>query len=175
MDIEIRRVEPVEWAAVRRLRLTALTDAPSAFGSTLDRELSLDERTWRERIAASTWFLAWQDGEPVGMVAAAAQQNGSVPGWHLVSMWVSLQLRGSGGADRLVSAVAADARKAGGSAVTLWVATGNARARGFYERMGFRPTGNRASYRRADATELDEEELALDLAGPAESRLQDRP
>jgi ribosomal protein S18 acetylase RimI-like enzyme len=49
--------------------------------------------------------------------------------------------------------------------VTLWVAPGNARARGFYERMGFRPTGNQSIYRRADATALDEEELALDLPG----------
>jgi hypothetical protein len=32
--------------------------------------------------------------------------------------------------------------------------------------MGFRPTGVRQTYKRADAPDLDEEELALDLAGP---------
>jgi hypothetical protein len=49
--------------------------------------------------------------------------------------------------------------------VTLWVAAGNARARGFYERMGFRPTGIQQIYQRVGAADLDEEELALDLAG----------
>jgi hypothetical protein len=32
--------------------------------------------------------------------------------------------------------------------------------------MGFRPTGVRQTYKRADAPDLDEEELALDLADP---------
>jgi ribosomal protein S18 acetylase RimI-like enzyme len=161
--VQIRRMEPGEWATVRRVRLAALADAPEAFASTLDRELGFEEATWRERIAASPWFLAWRDGEPVGLVAIVTQQPG---GLHLVSMWVSPQVRGSGVADGLVAAVTAHARAAGVSTVTLWVAAGNDRARGFYERMGFRPTGVRQTYQRADAPDLDEEELALDLAGP---------
>lgn len=161
--VQIRRMEPGEWTTVRGVRLAALADAPEAFASTLDRELGFEEATWRERIAASPWFLAWRDGEPVGLVAVVTQQPG---GLHLVSMWVSPQVRGSGVADGLVAAVTAHARAAGVSTVTLWVATGNDRARGFYERMGFRPTGVRQTYQRADAPDLDEEELALDLAGP---------
>jgi ribosomal protein S18 acetylase RimI-like enzyme len=161
--VQIRRMEPGEWTTVRGVRLAALADAPEAFASTLDRELGFEEATWRERIAASPWFLAWRDGEPVGLVAVVTQQPG---GLHLVSMWVSPQVRGSGVADGLVAAVTAHARAAGVSTVTLWVATGNDRARGFYERMGFRSTGVRQTYQRADAPDLDEEELALDLAGP---------
>jgi ribosomal protein S18 acetylase RimI-like enzyme len=161
----VRRVEPDEWATVRRVRLAALTDAPEAFASTLERELGLEEATWRERIAGSPWFLAWHDGEPVGLVAIITEQPGDGRRWHLVSMWVSPQVRGSGVADRLVTAVSNDAGAAGASTVTLWVAAGNDRARGFYERMGFRPTGNKQTYQRAGASALDEEELALDLAG----------
>jgi ribosomal protein S18 acetylase RimI-like enzyme len=164
--VRVRRAEPEEWATVRRVRLAALADAPEAFASTLDRELGFQEATWRERIAASPWFVAWQDGEPVGLVAVVTQQPGSARGWHLVSMWVSPQVRGSGVADGLVAAVTAHARAAGGSTVTLWVAAGNDRARGFYERMGFRPTGIQQTYQRADESNLDEEEFALELAGP---------
>jgi ribosomal protein S18 acetylase RimI-like enzyme len=80
-------------------------------------------------------------------------------------MWVSPQVRGSGVADRLVDAATARVRAAGGSAVTLWVAIGNARARGFYQRMGFRSTGIRQVYQRPGAADLDEEELTLDLGG----------
>ncbi len=161
----IRRVEPGEWATVRRVRLAALADAPEAFGSTLDRELGIEEATWRDRIAGSPWFLAWRDGEPVGLVAVFTEPPGDGRRWHLVSMWVSPPVRGGGVADRLVTAVTAHVRAAGASAVTLWVAAGNDRARGFYARMGFRPTGNTQTYQRAGASNLDEVELALDLVG----------
>ena len=153
-----------EWATVRRLRLAALADSPAAFGSTLGRELGHGETTWRERLGASPCFLAWRDGEPVGLVAVLAEQPGSGR-WHLVSMWVSPQARGCGVADRLVAAVIAQVRAVGAATVTLWVATGNARARAFYVRMGFRATGIQQTYQRDDASDLEEEELALDLAG----------
>jgi ribosomal protein S18 acetylase RimI-like enzyme len=75
-------------------------------------------------------------------------------------MWVSPQLRGTGAAELLVGAVVDHARAVGASRITLWVALGNARARAFYLRMGFTPTGRRQSYPRDGADALDEEELA---------------
>ena len=165
-DVQIRRAHPDEWAAVREVRLAALADAPDAFASTLRREACRDEPQWRSRIAASPWFLAWRAGRPAGVVAAVPDQPASGPaaarpcGWHLVSMWVSPQARGHGVADLLVGAVIDHAHAAGAPRVTLWVALGNARARAFYQRMGFAPTGRRQAYPRDGAAPLDEEELA---------------
>jgi len=173
--IQVRQARPAEWVTVRQVRLAALADAPEAFGSTLDRELGFEETTWRQRITDWPCFLAWHDGEPVGLVGVVTKQSGDGREWHLVSMWVSPQVRGGGIADRLVAAVFGYARQAGGSAVTLWVATGNDRARGFYERIGFRPTGIRQTFPRPGAPDLDEEELAFDLARRGGSGPQDRP
>jgi ribosomal protein S18 acetylase RimI-like enzyme len=75
-------------------------------------------------------------------------------------MWVQPGARGAGIADRLVAAAAGYARAAGAAQVTLWVAIGNDRARGFYERMGFVPTGRRQKYPRDGLPDLDEEEFA---------------
>jgi ribosomal protein S18 acetylase RimI-like enzyme len=81
--------------------------------------------------------------------------------------WVSPQVREPAASPTgWVAAVTAHARAAGVPTVTLRVAARNDRARGFYERVGFRPTGVRQTYQRADAPDLDEEELALDLADP---------
>jgi ribosomal protein S18 acetylase RimI-like enzyme len=163
---EIRRLAPDGWATLRQVRLAALADAPAAFSSTLDRELGLDEQRWRERIESAAWFLAWQAGRPVGMVAgfAGAADAADRPGrrWHLVSMWVSPRARGRGTADRLVEEVATCARQDGADMLVLWVTDVNARGRAFYRRMGFRSTGRRQLVR---PTEPDhwEEELARPL------------
>lgn len=164
--MKVRRADPDEWATVRDVRLAALADAPDAFGSTLAREADRGEPQWRCRIRAWPWFLAWRAGRPAGLVAAVPDQAASGPpaggrrAWHLVSMWVSPQARGHGVADLLIATVMEHAEAAGAPRVTLWVALGNSRARAFYQRMGFTPTGRRQVYPREGAAPLDEEELA---------------
>ena len=165
-DVQVRRAYPDEWATVREVRLAALADAPDAFASTLSREACRGEPQWRSWITASPWFLAWRAGKPAGLVAAVPGQPVSgapaagLCGWHLVSMWVSPQARGHGVADLLLGAVIDHAEAAGAPRVTLWVTLGNARARSFYQRMGFTPTGRQQVYPRDGAAPLDEEELA---------------
>jgi ribosomal protein S18 acetylase RimI-like enzyme len=177
-DVQVRRARPDEWATVRDVRLAALADAPDAFASTLSRELGRTEPQWRSRIGTWPWFLAWRAGTPAGLVAAVPDQPASGPpaadrparyrqGWHLVSMWVSPQVRGTGVAELLVGAVVDHAGAAGASRITLWVALGNARARAFYLRMGFAPTGRLQSYPRDGADALDEEELARPVRSAA--------
>ena len=172
-DVQVRRAHPDEWAAVRDVRLAALADAPDAFASTLGRELGYPEARWRSLIGDWPWFLAWSGGTPAGLVAAVPAEASREPAaagqraWHLVSMWVSPQARGQGVADLLVRAVLDQAEAAGALWLTLWVAAGNARARGFYLRMGFTPTGRRQVYPRDGATPLDEEELARPVRSAA--------
>jgi ribosomal protein S18 acetylase RimI-like enzyme len=101
------------------------------------------------------------------MVAALPPRDGPDEAWHLVSMWVSPAARGGGLADLLVSAVTEHTRQAGADRVTLWVAVGNDRARGFYRRMGFAPTGRRQQYPRDGAADLDEEEFELKNPQPS--------
>lgn len=165
-EVRVRLVQPDEWAVVRDVRLAALADAPDAFASTLGREAGLAEAEWRAWIAAWAWFLAWHEVRPAGLVAMFPEQAGQTappPDWHLVSMWVRPEARGVGIADRLVAAVLAHAKAAGAAQVTLWVAIGNDRARGLYQRVGFVPTGRRQMYPRAGTTDLDEEEFARTL------------
>ena len=171
---EIRRLTPADWAVLRQARLAALADAPYAFSSTLERELAFDEQLWRERLAASAYFMAWQDGQPAGMAAGICERAARAAGFqhaaagtaHLVSMWVSPQARGRGVADSLVEAVCGWALAGGAARAELWVTDVNARARAFYRRMGFASTGRRQLVR-PDEPDHWEEQLARQLAGPA--------
>ncbi|MEP7023975.1 MAG: GNAT family N-acetyltransferase [Actinomycetota bacterium] len=179
--VRVSQLEPDDWAALRQIRLEALAGAPYAFSSTLADETGMTQEQWRARITRSPSFIAWRDGEPVGLVGGfgrppAAEPAGSEPGgsgpgaghrdWHLVSMWVSPQARGTGVAEQLVEAVCASARADGAARLTLWATEVNARARAFYQRMGFLPTGARQLVR-PDEPDHWEEERALDLSQPA--------
>ncbi|MGH3274049.1 MAG: GNAT family N-acetyltransferase [Streptosporangiaceae bacterium] len=185
--IEIRRLHPGDWAALRAMRLAALAEAPYAFASTLEREGAFDEQEWRSRLATTVHFGAWdpapdpRDPDPrlVGLAATfperpAATERPEAPEqpaapaspavtWHLVAMWVSPEHRGQGIADRLVAAVCELARARGAGQVALWVADANPRARVVYRRLGFRPTGQRGILRPGEP-ELGEERMTRALS-----------
>jgi ribosomal protein S18 acetylase RimI-like enzyme len=143
--VEVRRLVPADWAALREARLTALADAPDAFGSTIDRELGFGEATWRGRLDSTAHVGAWRPRPQGGLIGLVAgfPEAGSPRAWHLVSMWVSPDGRGQGIADRLVAAICQLARADGAGQIALWVTEVNVRALAFYRRAGFRETGQR--------------------------------
>jgi len=155
----VRKLTSDDWMELRDARLAALAEAPYAFSSTLAREQEFAESTWRQRAGSGRTFAAW-DGDTIVGLATGLPEAGQ---WHLVGMWVSPKVRGSGVADQLVAAVCELARQAGFTSVTLWVTEVNGRARAFYRRLGFAPTGGRQPVR-PDEPDNWEEELALRIA-----------
>lgn len=138
----LARATPDDWRSLKEVRLRALADAPGAFASTLAREEAFGDDEWRRWLAQGATFVAWADDQPVGVVTAFAEPDPPEQS-HLVGMWVAPEQRGTSTADRLVQAVLDWAAGGGATSVVLWVVDGNDRARRFYERMGFRPTGRR--------------------------------
>lgn len=115
---------------------------------------------WRSWFTGAAWFFAYRAGRPVGLVAAYFDQ--SLPAQrHLISLWVEPAERGGPVAAALVGAIVELANEEGAETVVLWVTDVNARARRFYERLGFAPTGRRQDLDTAPG--LGEEELALRL------------
>ena len=139
MAVEVRRVRAGEWEAVRDTRLRALADAPHAFRTRHEDAVRRPDRWWRDWTAGSAdgdaqaAFLAWEDGLPVGLVAAFVE-NGRR--W-LIQMWTDPSVRGRGVGAALVEAVLEHARAAGDAEVYLEVRFDNDGARRLYERCGF--------------------------------------
>lgn len=156
---DVRQLTTEDWMELRAARLSALAEAPYAFSSTVAREQGFTEQTWRERAGSGRTFAAWDGGTIVGL-ASGLPEHGQ---WHLVGMWVSPKVRGTGVADRLVAAVCELARQSGFTSVTLWVTEVNDRAKAFYRRLGFTPTGGRELVRPEEPDHW-EEELTLPLA-----------
>jgi ribosomal protein S18 acetylase RimI-like enzyme len=133
----IRRATADDWAAVRDVRLRALADTPTAFGSSLARERAFTDDEWRQRLSGpNATFLA--DDGAAGTATGIRGEGGRR---ELVGMWVDPAARGTGAADALIASVRAWAVGDGGLVLTLGVTEGNDRARRVYVRNGFTPTG----------------------------------
>jgi ribosomal protein S18 acetylase RimI-like enzyme len=141
--IEIRQLTGDDWAIYRDVRLAALTDAPYAFASTVEREAAFDEWQWRAQLGRATWFVALADPAepPLGLVGGFAEEDSA--DLHLIGMWVRGAVRGRGVAAGLVDGFLTWAKGRQPAGVVLWVADGNDRAQAFYRRYGFGPTGQR--------------------------------
>lgn len=154
----VARVRPDDWRELRDVRLRALADAPSAFGSTLAREAAFPDDVWRERAAQGRTLLArtvpddgrLADGDPAGGdrspgpvvgIAAVVPSLGDATVAELVSVWVEPGARGSGVAESLLARAEDLAAGLGARTLALWVTATNAPALRLYERAGFVPTG----------------------------------
>jgi ribosomal protein S18 acetylase RimI-like enzyme len=139
----VREITADDWELMRDVRLAALAEAPSAFGSTYAREAGFTEERWRGRISErSVTFFAHEetaDATPAGLVGVYVEDGAA----ELVSMWVRPAARGLGVGEALVEAAAAWAKTRDFGPLSLWVTESNAPAVRLYERLGFTPTGER--------------------------------
>jgi ribosomal protein S18 acetylase RimI-like enzyme len=139
--IEINRVGPEEWRAVRDVRLKALVDSPDWFWATYNEEVDKPEAWWRDFLQAGAWFLACDGARPLGVVAAIGTLELEGSTRQVISMWVAPDARGRGVATRLIDAVKVWARGSGVRELQLQVTENNQTARRLYERCGFELTG----------------------------------
>ena len=151
--MEVRRVRPDEWQALRDLRLRALAADPDAFGNTYADASQRTDDDWRayaDRPDGAAFVATTPDGF-VGM-ASGGPAPGHPDAAGLYGMWVAPEARGQGVGSALVDAVEAWAREAGYENIGLGVTTTNLSAIRLYTAKGYADTGDRMPLR--DGTDL---------------------
>lgn len=144
--MEVLRVAAGDAARLKQVRLAALEEAPSAFGSSYDAEAGRPDAEWVQRAVAGSHgsdratFFARRDDEVVGLVGGYRTEP-SASTVELVSMWVAPLVRGRGVGALLVDAVTSWAIDTDASSISLWVTCGNTPAERLYESKHFVPTG----------------------------------
>ncbi len=162
-EIEVRRVVPTDWPALRQLRLEALADAPVAFCERLADAVAAPDALWQQRAVRgaeggdSFQVIGWVGDRPVATAVGFGEDTDAV----LAAVYVTPDFRGRGLLARLVEQVAAWAAEQGAGSLRLLVHESNDRAAAAYSRLGFLPTGHREPYP-LDVT-TQEVELALPL------------
>lgn len=128
----VRLAGPDDWADWRLLRRRSLTEDRGAFSAstTMWTGEQDTEQRWRTRLAEGPCFIAYDESQPVGMVAGR-----EVDGFaELTSMWVAPQARRRGVGAELIERVVA---WAGGRPLRLRVMADNAAAVKAYRAHGF--------------------------------------
>jgi ribosomal protein S18 acetylase RimI-like enzyme len=148
--VTIRPITPQDAMLFKSVRLRALEDTPSAFGSTYAKESQLPDAEWLNR--ATNWngesrvmFLAMDEDEPCGIAGVYIDPNDTTRA-QLISMWTSPTHRQRGIGRLLVSEVLAWTRMRKVHTLQLMVTSNNETAMRFYERLGFARTGHTESY-----------------------------
>jgi ribosomal protein S18 acetylase RimI-like enzyme len=156
----LERISPDNVAAFRMIRLQALKEDPTSFGSTYAKESELTEAEWLKRAARwsgekSIGYLAvnqempdqqMQDqGMPCGIVASYLDEEDPRRA-QVVSMWVSPAHRRSGLGTLLIDAIQIWAIDRGVSDLQLMVTNINHGAIQFYKRLGFAWNGVTSPY-----------------------------
>jgi ribosomal protein S18 acetylase RimI-like enzyme len=151
--ITVIRLQPADWAAYRQIRLAALADAPSAFGSTVADEEGMTPADLQTRLTRRSTFAA---SAAHGLVGTAAGIPGDVAGHaELVGMWVHPDWRRRRIGGLLVRTVIDWATAAPFRAIDLWVTVGNDAAEALYTSLGFVRTGATQPVRENDPTGLE--------------------
>lgn len=143
-------ITPENAQGFRAVRLRALQDTPSAFGSTYAREAQLTDADWITR--AHRWngdrangFIA-MDGDHACGIACSFFDENDPSRVHLISMGTAPTHRRQGLGQRLVNELIAWAGSRGAQNMVLLVTSNNVAAARFYEQLGFAFTGHTEPY-----------------------------
>ncbi len=148
--IILELVTPGNALEFKAVRLMALQDSPSAFGSTYAKESQFSDTHWLERATAwssdrSIGYLA-KDADIACGIAAGFLDEHDPQKAHLLSMWVAPPHRRTGIGRTLIDAIAAWARGRESQMLRLDVTSSNHAAIEFYRRNGFSMTGKTEPY-----------------------------
>jgi ribosomal protein S18 acetylase RimI-like enzyme len=164
----IRSIRADEGAALRELRLEAVTKCPIAFTDNPAETMAMDwEKRARDCAAGATeaMFVAEVDGQLVGMTGAYRHPQAKTQhGCGIWTVYVKPEFRGRRIAEKLVLAAVDWAQKLDGvTIVRLMVTVGNDSAVACYRRCGFQISGTELAATRVDGIENDEYLMARRL------------
>lgn len=142
----LRPLTAADASAFQRLRLFALDESPSAFGSSAEDEASRSPADWVQWLIGSperVFVGAWVGTELMGMVGVGREQGRKQRHIGFIrSLYVAPAARGQGIASRLTEAALTQLRSwPGVEQAQLAVTAGNAPAQALYRRWGFTEIG----------------------------------
>lgn len=167
--MQLRRLNPSDSNSFQELRLAALRDVPSAFGSSYEEEKEFPSSTLEGRLQVRPdrgVFGAFEATTLVGLVGLGREDKRKLEHKALIwGMYVAPQARGKGIGRALLLEALALARSAPAiRQVNLCVNASNAPAIQLYESVGFKKFGIERDAMLIDGELHDEMQMCLRFA-----------
>jgi len=167
--MHIRRLTPADAEVFQELRLAALQDCPTAFGSSYDEEREFSRAFIEDRLAARPdrgSFGAFEGAELVGLIALGRERQRKLEHKALIwGMYVAPKARGSGIGRALLHAALALAGSVHGiRQVNLCVNADNSTAIRLYQSAGFKVFGHERGAMLVEGELHDELHMCLHLS-----------
>lgn len=140
--MRIDRLAADEVGRFKEIRLEALRDSPTAFGTTFASASTWTDAEWSHLYGSIVVFVAVLDDEDVGMVRGGVKHGAA----SLGSLWVRSDARRRGVAFALLQRVTSWAATERFSEISLAVGMHQKAARRLYESVGFVATGRSLPY-----------------------------
>lgn len=138
--------------AASRAGLRGVIDDRVLDSARFERDHRARWRAWQLPTDSEVVVVTTADGSVVGFVALGPERDPGdplgTPRGEVYALYVHPDAWGSGAAASLLAEAARRLAERGYSMGVLWVLAGNPRARAFYERCGWRWTGESAWYER---------------------------
>lgn len=149
MDVTISKLNIDEWSKYKKLRLEALKNEPSSFGSSYEDSLKLPDDTWKEQLQksrdenSSVMFFAKDGDRLVGMIGAFWQSKEKTKHiGNIFGVYVDSKYRGKGIGKLLMEAILNKLDNMPQiEKIKLGVVTQQTPALKLYEKYGFKSIG----------------------------------
>lgn len=163
MTFAVRRLTAADAAAYRDIRLEALADAPTAFGSDVPHERAFTDEVWQRRLADNPTYGVFELHALVGiatLVRLAGEKRRHRA--DIVGVYVTPRARGRGASRLLLETLIGAAREMVAQ-LHLSVTAGNERAHRLYRRLGFETYGTEPRSLQVEGRYYDEYLMVLRL------------
>ena len=164
MTFAVRRLTAADAAAYRDIRLEALANEPTSFGSDVPREQALAKQAWLDRIEGNPTFGVFVADELVG-IATLSREPGEKNRHraNIYGVYLKQGVRGKGASRLLMEAVVTAAHEMPVLQLHLSVTTTNEAACRLYQRLGFQTYGTEPRSLRVEGRYYDEYLMVLRL------------
>jgi RimJ/RimL family protein N-acetyltransferase len=135
--VAIEVVTGQDPSRLKSLRLSALKDAPEAFGAKYEDELLIQDSQWQERMVNTQWCFVVADGVDVGLLAVDRADKDRNSDCWLSSWWINEKFRGKNIAQLMLDWVIKLSKENTWQVIGLGVWPENLRARSAYKKLGF--------------------------------------
>ena len=126
-----------DWRELRATRLRALRESPHAFVATYAEEVALGEKHWRSRLWWTTWMVARQGRETIGLARLRTPDEKPSDVRYIESVWVDPAQRRRGLAREMMEELETYARTKRLTYLRLWVLDTNESAADVYVKLGY--------------------------------------